>query len=63
MAANEREEILRPNCYLPVASGVDSHPDDEDRTVHEACAIKKSAAPVRRAVPRYYGESKFDCFA
>jgi hypothetical protein len=63
MPANEREEILCSNCYLPVASAVDSHPDEEGRTVHEACTVKKIAAPMKRAVPRYYGESKFDCFA
>jgi hypothetical protein len=63
MPANEREEIFCPTCYLTVASGVDSQPDEEGRTVHEACTINKIAAPMKRAVPRYYGESKFDCFA
>jgi hypothetical protein len=63
MAANQREEVLCPSCYLPVESGVDSHTDGEGRSVHEACHIKTIAAPVKRAVPRYYGESKFDCFA
>jgi hypothetical protein len=62
MAAAEREETLCPVCFLSVKSGVEWHTDEEGRTGHEACYVKKIAPPVKR-VPRYYGESKFDCFA
>jgi hypothetical protein len=63
MATNKGKEILCPICYLPVELGVDLHTDEKGRTVHEACHLNKVAPPVKRAVPRYYGESKFDCFA
>jgi hypothetical protein len=63
MAASEKEEILCPICYLSVELGVDSHRDEGGRTVHEACYVKKIVPAVKRAVPRFSGESRFDCFA
>jgi hypothetical protein len=59
----EREEILCPICCLSVVLGVELHTDEEGRAIHEACYVKKIAMLGKRAVPRYYGESKFDCFA
>jgi len=63
MATNKGEEIRCPICYRPVELGIDFRTDEEGRTVHEACYVNRTAPPVKRAVPRYYGESKFDCFA
>jgi hypothetical protein len=57
------KETLCPICFLPVEFGVDLRADEDGRIVHEACYIEKIALKVKRAVPRYYGESKFDCFA
>jgi hypothetical protein len=63
MDAIEREEILCPICYLSVELDVELHTGEEGQTIHEACYVKKIAMLGKRAVPRYYGESKFDCFA
>jgi hypothetical protein len=59
--AIKKEATICLICYRPIEVDTDSNLDKGGGTVHEACHAKK--IPVKRAVPRYYGESKFDSFA
>jgi hypothetical protein len=63
MSTSEGKTLLCPICRLPVELGVELHTDEKDQTVHEECYVKKIALEVKRAVPRYSAESRFDCFA
>lgn len=59
----KREEILCPVCDVPVELSVNLYTDEQNRIVHKTCYTQKIVPTVKSPLSRFYGESKFDCFA